>query len=78
MSLFVLFSHSALKEGWDNPNVFQVCTLIETKDTMTKRQKVGRGLRICVDQDGNRVLDHRYNTLSVMLQMNLIKILLQL
>lgn len=60
-----IFSHSALKEGWDNPNVFQVCTLIETKDTMTKRQKVGRGLRICVDQDGNRVLDHRYNTLSV-------------
>ncbi|WP_288060030.1 DEAD/DEAH box helicase family protein [Thomasclavelia cocleata] len=60
-----IFSHSALKEGWDNPNVFQVCTLIETKDTMTKRQKVGRGLRICVDQDGNRVLDNRYNTLSV-------------
>lgn len=60
-----IFSHSALKEGWDNPNVFQICTLIETKDTMTKRQKVGRGLRICVDQDGNRVLDHRYNTLSV-------------
>lgn len=60
-----IFSHSALKEGWDNPNVFQVCTLIETKDTMTKRQKVGRGLRICVDQDGNRVLDGRYNTLSV-------------
>lgn len=60
-----IFSHSALKEGWDNPNVFQVCTLIETKDTMTKRQKVGRGLRICVDQDGNRVLDGRYNVLSV-------------
>lgn len=60
-----IFSHSALKEGWDNPNVFQVCTLVETKDTMTKRQKVGRGLRICVDQDGNRVLDGRYNVLSV-------------
>ena len=60
-----IFSHSALKEGWDNPNVFQVCTLIETKDTMTKRQKVGRGLRICVDQDGNRVIDGRYNVLSV-------------
>ena len=60
-----IFSHSALKEGWDNPNVFQVCTLIETRDTMTKRQKVGRGLRICVDKDGNRVLDERYNILSV-------------
>ena len=60
-----IFSHSALKEGWDNPNVFQVCTLIETKDTMTKRQKVGRGLRICVNQNGERVLDKKYNTLSV-------------
>lgn len=60
-----IFSHSALKEGWDNPNVFQVCTLIETKDTMTKRQKIGRGLRICVNQDGERVLDSKYNTLSV-------------
>ena len=60
-----IFSHSALKEGWDNPNVFQVCTLIETKDTMTKRQKIGRGLRICVNQNGERVLDSKYNTLSV-------------
>ena len=60
-----IFSHSALKEGWDNPNIFQVGTLVETKDTMTKRQKVGRGLRICVDQNGERVLDNRYNTLSV-------------
>ena len=60
-----IFSHSALKEGWDNPNVFQVCTLVETKDTMTKRQKIGRGLRICVNQNGERVLDSKYNTLSV-------------
>ena len=60
-----IFSHSALKEGWDNPNIFQVCTLVETKDTMTKRQKVGRGLRICVDQNGERVLDSKYNLLSV-------------
>lgn len=60
-----IFSHSALKEGWDNPNVFQVCTLIETKDTMTKRQKIGRGLRICVNQDGERVLDNKFNVLSV-------------
>ena len=60
-----IFSHSALKEGWDNPNVFQVCTLIETKDTMTKRQKIGRGLRICVNQNGERVLEPKYNVLSV-------------
>lgn len=60
-----IFSHSALKEGWDNPNVFQVCTLIETKDKMTKRQKIGRGLRICVNQNGERVTDAKYNTLSV-------------
>lgn len=60
-----IFSHSALKEGWDNPNVFQVCTLVETKDTMTKRQKIGRGLRICVNQNGERVLEPKYNTLSV-------------
>ena len=60
-----IFSHSALKEGWDNPNVFQVCTLIETKDTFTKRQKVGRGLRISVNQSGERVMDYKFNTLSV-------------
>ena len=47
-----IFSHSTLKEGWDNPNVFQVCTLIEQKSTFTCRQKVGRGLRLCVNQDG--------------------------
>lgn len=60
-----IFSHSVLKEGWDNPNVFQVCTLIETKDTMTKRQKIGRGLRICVNQNGERVMENEYNVLSV-------------
>ena len=60
-----IFSHSALKEGWDNPNVFQVCTLVETKDTMTKRQKIGRGLRICVNQDGDRVNEPKFNILSV-------------
>ena len=60
-----IFSHSALKEGWDNPNVFQVCTLVETKDNMTKRQKIGRGLRICVDQSGERVNDYSYNELTV-------------
>lgn len=61
-----IFTHSALKEGWDNPNVFQICTLIESGDTITKRQKIGRGLRIAVDQDGNRVPGFDVNTLTVM------------
>lgn len=61
-----IFSHSALKEGWDNPNVFQIATLIETKDTITKRQKIGRGLRIAVDESGNRVPGFDVNTLTVM------------
>lgn len=61
-----IFSHSALKEGWDNPNVFQVCTLIEQKSTFTARQKVGRGLRLCVDQEGNRIEDKNVNILHVM------------
>lgn len=60
-----IWSHSALKEGWDNPNVFQICTLVETKDTMTKRQKIGRGLRLCVDQNGERCLDEDVNVLTV-------------
>ncbi|MCF0106168.1 MAG: DEAD/DEAH box helicase family protein [Holdemanella sp.] len=60
-----IFSHSALKEGWDNPNVFQICTLVESNDIMTKRQKIGRGLRICVNQDGERVLNSEINVLSV-------------
>ncbi|MCL1881202.1 MAG: DEAD/DEAH box helicase family protein [Oscillospiraceae bacterium] len=61
-----IWSHSALKEGWDNPNVFQVCTLIEQKSTFTARQKVGRGLRLCVNQDGERVEDRDTNILHVM------------
>ena len=60
-----IWSHSALKEGWDNPNVFQICTLVETRDTMTKRQKIGRGLRLCVNQDGERLLDPEANVLTV-------------
>jgi len=60
-----IFSHSALKEGWDNPNVFQVCTLIEQKSTFTQRQKIGRGLRLCVDQEGNRIEDRDINILHV-------------
>ena len=50
-----IFSHSALREGWDNPNVFQICTLRHANSTTAKRQEVGRGLRICVDADGNRM-----------------------
>ena len=65
-----IFSHSALKEGWDNPNVFQVCTLIEQKSTFTQRQKIGRGLRLCVDQDGNRIEDRETNILHVMANEN--------
>lgn len=61
-----IFSHSALKEGWDNPNVFQIATLIETKDTINKRQKIGRGLRIAVNEDGERVPGFAVNTLTVM------------
>lgn len=61
-----IFSHSALREGWDNPNVFQICTLNETKSTMKKRQEIGRGLRLCVNQDGERIHDKTVNTLTVM------------
>ncbi len=60
-----IFSHSALKEGWDNPNIFQICTLIETKDDFTKRQKIGRGLRLPVDVNGDRVHDSKINVLTV-------------
>lgn len=60
-----IFSHSALREGWDNPNVFQICTLNETKSAMKKRQEIGRGLRLCVNQLGERVLDKRVNVLTV-------------
>lgn len=49
-----IFSHSALKEGWDNPNVFQICTLKDTASETEKRQKIGRGMRLCVDQNGIR------------------------
>lgn len=50
-----IFSHSALREGWDNPNVFQICTLRHSNSEVNKRQEVGRGLRLCVDKDGNRM-----------------------
>ncbi len=50
-----LFSHSALREGWDNPNVFQICTLKQSESVLRKRQEVGRGLRLCVNQNGERM-----------------------
>lgn len=64
--LSFIFSHSALKEGWDNPNVFQICTLNETTSEMKKRQEIGRGLRIAVNQNGERVRGFDVNTLTVM------------
>ena len=61
-----IFSHSTLKEGWDNPNVFQICTLNETKSDIKRRQEIGRGLRLCVNQDGERLFGFDINTLTVM------------
>jgi type III restriction enzyme len=64
-----IFSHSALREGWDNPNVFTICTLKQSDHEIGKRQEVGRGLRICVDSDGHRMDDksivHQINVLTV-------------
>ena len=60
-----IFSHSALREGWDNPNVFQICTLNETRSDMKKRQEIGRGLRLPVNQQGERVQDRETNVLTV-------------
>jgi type III restriction enzyme len=60
-----IFSHSALREGWDNPNVFQICTLNETQSTLKKRQEIGRGLRLPVNQDGVRIFDESINVLTV-------------
>ncbi len=60
-----IFTHSALREGWDNPNVFQICTLNQTVSTARKRQEIGRGVRIPVDQQGQRVFDERLNVLTV-------------
>lgn len=50
-----IFSHSALREGWDNPNVFQICTLKQSSSEIRKRQEVGRGMRLCVNEDGDRM-----------------------
>ncbi|MBE0437607.1 MAG: type III restriction endonuclease subunit R, partial [Methylomicrobium sp.] len=61
-----IFSHSALKEGWDNPNVFQICSLREINTERERRQTIGRGLRLAVNQDGVRVYGFDVNTLTVM------------
>ena len=60
-----IFSHSALREGWDNPNVFQICTLNESSSELKKRQEIGRGLRLPVDATGNRIKDSNINVLTV-------------
>ena len=60
-----IFSHSALREGWDNPNVFQICTLNETQSTLKKRQEIGRGMRLPVNSEGKRIFDTNINVLSV-------------
>lgn len=64
-SVAFIFAHSALKEGWDNPNVFQICTLNQTVSSTKKRQEIGRGLRLCVDQDGHRPEGFNLNILTV-------------
>ncbi|WP_316800200.1 DEAD/DEAH box helicase family protein [Pedobacter frigidisoli] len=60
-----IFTHSALREGWDNPNVFQICTLNESKSDIKKRQEIGRGLRLAVDASGVQVRSKRINILTV-------------
>ena len=60
-----IFSHSALREGWDNPNVFQICNLRDIRTERERRQTIGRGLRLCVNQDGERVRGFEVNTLTV-------------
>ena len=64
-SVSFIFSHSALREGWDNPNVFQICTMREVGSDTERRQQVGRGVRLPVNQEGERVQDERINVLTV-------------
>jgi type III restriction enzyme len=60
-----IFSHSALNEGWDNPNIFQICVLRDVQSAMTKRQQIGRGVRLAVNQSGDRIHDEQVNLLTV-------------
>jgi len=70
-----IFSHSALKEGWDNPNVFQICTLREMGTDRERRQTIGRGLRLPVNHnDGNRVYDEQINRLTVIANETFVKL----
>jgi type III restriction enzyme len=64
-TLKFIFSHSALKEGWDNPNVFQICSLRDIQTERERRQTIGRGLRLCVNQNGDRLRGFEINTLTV-------------
>lgn len=61
-----IFSHSALREGWDNPNVFQICTLNETVSEIKKCQEIGRGLCLAVNKEGKRIYDRNINRLTVL------------
>lgn len=65
-----IFSHSALREGWDNPNIFQICTLNQASSEMRKRQEIGRGVRLAVNQQGERLFDHDVNVLTVVANQN--------
>lgn len=65
-----IFSHSALREGWDNPNVFQVCVLRDMSSEISRRQTLGRGLRLCVNQEGRRVREEGVNILTVVAREN--------
>ncbi|WP_019223939.1 DEAD/DEAH box helicase family protein [Bartonella rattaustraliani] len=65
MPLRFIFSHSALREGWDNPNIFQVCTLLDQSSVLSARQRIGRGLRLCVNQEGERIYDKDLNLLHI-------------
>ncbi len=65
-----IFSHSALREGWDNPNVFQICALRDIQTERERRQTIGRGLRLCVNQDGERLRDSEVNILTVVAREN--------
>ena len=65
-----IFSHSALREGWDNPNVFQICALRDIHTERERRQTIGRGLRLCVNQQGERVRGFDSNTLTVIAREN--------
>lgn len=65
-----IFSHSALREGWDNPNIFQICTLSQGVSLIKKRQEIGRGIRICVNQSGERLHEEEINVLTLIANEN--------